>query len=329
MFSYHQMNTRAAAASVIAASVLLSACGGGGGGSDAPASNVIKLSSAIQSEHVADYVGAFGMLAGPGVAAIYTSIVTSFVQGVTSGAASSSTPCSAGGSINVVTQNAGAAGLQAGESATLTFNQCTGEVHAPTVADDAQVNGAVSVQVQTAAGPVGSATQNWSYTAIETASNVTLVSGNGTNTLSGTVTYTQSYDANSGVTTTTATAPTVTVGRTQTTSTGIVNGAITITSLAFSRIHGANPITDMLATSAAVSVSASDAVIAFNVATPTPVLIGQGDLQAGLVQISDADTVETLTPRDSSTINITVTTGGNSATYTESLANITSIAGGQ
>ena len=332
MFSYHHMNNLTSAVGVIAASVLLSACGGGGGGPDAPASNAIKLSSAIQSEHVAEYAGAFGLLAGPGVAAIYTSIVTSivtsFVQDVTSGAASSDTPCSAGGSVNVVTQNTGAAGLQAGESAMLTFNQCTGEVRAPTVADDAQVNGAVSMEIQTVAGPVGSATQNWSYTAIETASNVTLASGNGTNTLNGTVTYTQSYDANSGVTTTTAIAPSVTIGRTQTTSTGNVSGAITVTSLAFSRIHGANPVTDMLATSGAVSVSASDAVIAFNVATSTPVLTGQGDLQAGLLQISDADTVETLTPRDSSTINITVATGGNSATYTESLANFTSIAGG-
>jgi hypothetical protein len=328
MFSYRQMNDLVSAVGVIAASVLLSACGGGGGGPDAPASNVIKLSSAIQSEHVAEYAGAFGMLAGPGVAAIYTSIATSFVQDVTSRVASSDTPCSAGGSVNVVTQNAGAAGLQAGESAMLTFNQCAGEVRAPTVADDAQVNGAVSMEIQTVGGPVGSATQNWSYTAIETASNVTLASGNGTNSLNGTVTYTQSYDANSGVTTTTATAPSVTVGRTQTTSTGNVSGAITITSLAFSRIHGANPVTDMLATSGAVSVSASDAVIAFNVATPTPVFIGQGDLQAGLLQISDTDTVETLTPRDSSTINITVATGGNSATYTESLANFTSIAGG-
>jgi len=286
------------------------------------------LSSAVQSEHVAEYAGAFGMLAGPGVAAIYTSIVASFVQDVSSGAAASSTPCSSGGSVSVVTQSARAASLQAGESAMLTFSQCTGNVQAPTVADNAQVSGAVSVQIQTAAGPVGSATQNWSYTAIETASNLTLVSGNGTNTLNGTVTYTQSYDASSGLTTTTATAPSVTVGRTQSTSTSSVSGAITITSLAFSRIHGANPVTDTLATSATVSVNVSDAVIAFNVATPTPVLIGQGTLQAGLVQISDANTVETLTPLNSSTINITVATGGTSATYAESLANFTSIAGG-
>lgn len=327
MFSYHQMNGLTSAVSIIAASVLLSACGEVGW-FDAPASNVIKLSSAIQSSQVADYAGAFGMLAGPGVAAIYTSIVTSLVHDASSGAALSSTSCSAGGSVNVVTQNAGAAGLQAGENAMLTFSQCTGEIQAPTVADNAQVNGAVSVQIQTAAGPVGSATQNWSYTAIETASNLTLVSGNGTNTLNGTVTYTQSYDASSGVTTTTATAPSVTVGRTQTTSTSSVSGAITITSLAFSRIHGADPVTDTLATSAAVSVNVSGAVIAFNVATPTPVLIAQGTLQAGLVQISDADTVETLAPLNSSTINITVATGGNTATYTESLASFTSIAGG-
>src|ERR1700712_4043059 len=112
----HQGFRPIAAVGMIAATMVLGACGGGGGdASSAASSNVLKLSSAIQSEHVARYAGAFGMLAGPGVASIYTSVVSSFVQGVTSGTANSSTSCPGGGSVDVVAQGAGAAGLQAGE----------------------------------------------------------------------------------------------------------------------------------------------------------------------------------------------------------------------
>ena len=59
----------AAVAVAVAVAVVLGACGGGSGGSSG-GSNVLKLSSAVQSEHVARYAGAFGMLSGPGVAAI-------------------------------------------------------------------------------------------------------------------------------------------------------------------------------------------------------------------------------------------------------------------
>lgn len=325
----HQVFRPVTAAGMIAATLFLSACGGGGGATSASSSNVLKLSTAIQSEHVAKYAGAFGMLAGPGVAAIYTSIVSSFVQSVTSGAGSSSTACATSGTVDVATQSAGAAGLQAGESATVTFNQCVGQVQAPTVSSDSKVTGSVSVQVQSVSGTVGSKTANWSYTAIETANNVTLVSGSGTNTLNGTVTYSVAYDAATGITTTTANSPLVTVNRMQSTSTaGNISGTITIASLAVTRAHGTNPSSDTLTSSASVSVSASDAIIAFNVSTPTPVSIQDGDVQAGVVQLSTDDTVETITAINTTSVGITVMTGGKTTAYTESVADFKSIAGG-
>ncbi|TDY22601.1 hypothetical protein B0G81_2912 [Paraburkholderia sp. BL6665CI2N2] len=64
MFS-SQTSRSFGAAVVVAAAVLLSACGGSGGSSAGSGSNVLKLSSAVQSEHVARYAGAFGMLSGP------------------------------------------------------------------------------------------------------------------------------------------------------------------------------------------------------------------------------------------------------------------------
>lgn len=319
---------------MIAATMALSACGGGGGdASSAASSNVLKLSSAIQSEHVARYAGAFGMLAGPGVAAIYTSVVASFVQGVTAGTASSSTACPGGGSVAVAAQSAGANGLQAGESATVTFNQCIGQVQGPTVTADSTADGTITVQVQSATGTVGSTTQNWSYTAMETANNVTLVSGNGTNTLSGTVTYTEAYDASTGITTTTANSPLVTIGRTQTnTSAGNVSGTISVASLAVTRQHTASPSSDVITSSASVSVSASDATIAFNVSTPTPVALtttnGDTEVQSGVVQLSTDDTTETITALNTSSVGITVATGGQTATYNESIDAFKSIAGG-
>lgn len=323
-----------AAVGMIAASMALSACGGGGGdASSAASSNVLKLSSAIQSEHVARYAGAFGMLAGPGVASIYTAVVSSFVQGVTAGAAASTTACPGGGTVNVAAQNAGATGLQAGESATVTFNQCVGQIQGPTVQSDSTAAGTITIQVQSATGTIGSTTENWSFTAIETANNVTLVSGNGTNTLGGTVTFSESYDATTGITTTTANSPLVTIGRTQTnTSAGNVSGTISVASLAVTRQHTATPSSDVITSSAAVSVTASDAVIAFNVSTPTPVSLtttnGDTEVQSGVVQLSTDDTTETITALNTSSVGITVTTGGKTATYNESIDSFKSIAGG-
>jgi hypothetical protein len=320
-----------AAAGVIAATTLVSACGGGGGGSASPSASspdVLNLSTAVQSEHVAEYAGAFGMLSGPGVAAIYTSIVSSFVQNATASSASSSKTCPTGGSVNVVAQNAGSDGLRSGETATVTFNQCIGQVQAPTVASDSQVSGSVTVQVQDVTGVVGSTTQNWSYTATETANSLTLVSGSSTNTLNGTVTYSMSFDAATGVTTTTASAPSVTIGRTQTTSSSTITGAITVSSLAYSRTHGPGSSMDTLSTSGAVSVTASDAIISFNVSTPTPVVVSDNNVQAGVVVLSTDNTVETITAQNATTVGISVTSGGKTGTYTESLSDFTSIAGG-
>ncbi|RVD49514.1 hypothetical protein EN783_34375, partial [Mesorhizobium sp. M2D.F.Ca.ET.140.01.1.1] len=82
---------------------------------------------------------------------------------------------------------------------------------------------------------------NWSYSAIETANALTLVSSNGKTVVNGTVNYTMSYDAATGITTTTASSPTVTLDRTQTAGSGSISGQITITGLMYSRLHGADP----------------------------------------------------------------------------------------
>lgn len=313
---------------VVAATVLLSACGGSGGSSAGTSSNVLKLSSAVQSEHVARYAGAFGMLSGPGVAVIYTSVVQSLVSGVTAGMPNTTTSCPASGSISVATQSAGASGLQGGETAAVSFNQCVGQVKAPGVSDSASITGTVSVQIQSSQGMVGNTSNNWSYTAIETANALTLVSANSTTVVNGTVSFTMSYDAKTRVTTTTASAPTVTLGRLQPAGSGNISGKITITSLNYSRTHGTDPVTDTLTTSGNISVNVADAVIAFNVATPTPVTISGGNVQTGVVQLSTSDTIETITPKDASTVGITVTSNGQTGTYTESADTFRSLVGG-
>lgn len=315
------------AALALAATVALGACGGGGSGSSSGGSSVLKLSSALQSEHVARYAGAFGMLSGPGVAAIYTSVVQSLVTDVTAGAANTTTACPASGSISVVTQGAGQNGLQTGETATVGFNQCVGQVKAPGVSSSASITGTVSVQIQNVQGSVGNASNNWSYSAIETANALTLVSTNGKTVVNGTVNYTMSYDAATGITTTTASSPTVTLDRTQTAGSGSISGQITITGLMYSRLHGADPVTDTLATSGNISVNAADATIAFAVSTPTPVTINGGKVQGGVIQLSTSDTVESITPKDESTVIITVTSNGKTATYTETIDDFRSLAG--
>jgi hypothetical protein len=84
-------------------------------------------------------------------------------------------------------------------------------------------------------------------------------------------------------------------------------------------VHGTDPVTDTLTTSGNISVNVAGAVIAFNVATPTPVTISGGNVQAGVIQLSTSDTVETITPKDASTVGIRVTSNGQTGTYTESV----------
>lgn len=325
-----QTSRRFGVAVIVAATVLLSACGGGSGGSSSASAgpSVLKLSSAVQSEHVARYAGAFGMLSGPGVAAIYTSVVQSLVSGVTAGTANTTAACPASGSISVAAQSAGVSGLQSGEIATVSFNQCVGQLKAPGVSDSASITGTVSVQIQNVQGMVGDTAHDWSYSAIETANALTLTSANGTTAVNGTVNFTMSYNAKTGVTTTVASAPTVTLDRNQTAGSGSITGTITITSFAYSRVHGADPVTDTLSTSGNLSVSAADATIAFNVATPTPVTLSSGNVLAGVIQLSTNDTVETITAKDASTVDITVTSNGQQGTYTESVDDFRSLTGG-
>ncbi|MGA7782411.1 MAG: hypothetical protein WCA85_32505 [Paraburkholderia sp.] len=326
--SLYQASRSFGAATLIAATAMLGACGGGGSGSSSSASsNVLKLSTAVQSEPVAKYAGAVGILAGPGVAAIYTSVVQSLVTGVTSSAANGTKVCPTSGSISIGTQSAGNTGLQSGETATVSFNQCMGQVSAPGVSASAAITGSMTVQVQNAQGTVGSSTANWSYTAVETANALTLTSSNGTTVLNGTVTYTMSYDAATGVTTTTATAPTITLGIAQAVASGNVDGTITITALTYSRIHGTDPTSDTVSTSGAISVQASDAEIAFNVATPAPVVVSDGNVEGGEIQLSSDNTVENITAASTSSVNISVTSNGQTGTYTETVASLRALTG--
>jgi hypothetical protein len=146
--------------------------------------------------------------------------------------------------------------------------------------------------------------------------------------LNGTVTYSMSYDAATGVTTTTASAPTITLGVTQAAASGNVTGTITITSLAYSRIHGTDPTSDTVSTSGSISVEASNAVISFDVATPTAVVVSDGNVEGGEIQLSSDNTVETITPAGTSSVNISVTSNGKTGTYTETVGSLRELIGG-
>jgi hypothetical protein len=327
--SLYQTSRTLGAAALVAATTMLGACGGGGSSSSsATNSNVLRLSTAVQSEPVAKYAGAVGILAGPGVASIYTSVVQSLLTGVTSNAANTTKVCPTSGSIGLATQSAGSTGLQSGETGTVTFNQCVGQVSAPGVSDSASITGSMTVQVQSAQGTVGSTTANWSYTAVETANALTLTSSNGTTVLNGTVTYSMSYNAATGVTTTTASAPTVTLGITQAAASGNVTGTITISSLAYSRMHGTDPTSDTVSTSGSINVQASNAVMSFDVSTPTAVVVSDGSVEGGEIQLSSGSAVETISAASASSVNIVVTAGGQSGSYTETVESLRALIGG-
>jgi hypothetical protein len=183
------------------------------------------------------------------------------------------------------------------------------------------------VQVQSAQGVVGNNSADWSYTAVETANNLTLTSPDGVTSVNGTVTFSMSYDAATGATTTTASAPTVTLAITHTASSGNVSGTITITALAYSRLHGVDPSSDTLSSSGAISVQASDAVISFGVTTPTAVTISNGNLEGGVIQLTDDGAVETITASGASSVNVVVTVGTQTGTYSENVDSLEQLTG--
>jgi hypothetical protein len=306
----------------LAATVGLGACGGGSSSSSS-SSNVLNLSSGVQSEHVARYAAAFGLLGGPGVATIYASIAQTFITDLEAGSVSGTTSCPSGGSFVTSLQDASDTGLVAGESATVTFSSCVGQIEAPAVSSTDSANGTITLQVQSVTGTVGSTTANWSFTALESTSNLTLTSSSGTTTVNGAVTFTMSYDASTGLTTTTASAPTVTIGSTITSAN--ITGTITASALSFTHVHGTT--TNTLTSSGSIGVSVSDATMAFNLSTPTAVTIAEGELAGGTLQLSSSNATETIAVQNSSTVVLTVTANGQTASYTESLSDLEGVLG--
>lgn len=315
-----------AAATIVAATVSLAACGGGSSAPASASSNELKLSSAVQSEHVARYAGAFGLIGGPGVGAIYASVAQTFLNKSLAGTTSGSTACASGGSYTV-NLPAGSTTIAAGENANVTFDGCVGVIDAPGVSSHDAVAGSMSVQVQSVQGTVGATNANWSYTALASANNVVLTSSNGTTTLNGSVTYTTSFNAATGTTTTTANAPSVTIARTLPASN--ITGTITVGSLAFSRALSTvgQTQTQTIAASASISITASDIVMTFDVATPTPITIASGLLKTGTLTLTSDNATETLVAQGDSTLGVTVTSGGKTGTYTEQLSDFESLLG--
>lgn len=305
----------------------LAACGGGSA-SDSPVNNQLKLSSSVQSAHVAKYAAAFGVLAGPGVATVFTSIGDSFVAAALTGTAASTVACAAGGTANVLAQNATTAGLRAGESGTVTFAACKGQVNVPAISGDASVDGVVSVQIQAVTGTIGDDTADWSYTATETLTNLKATTTGGTTTMNGALTYTVAHSVATGLTITTASAPTVAIDRTQSSSNGSITGTISIAGLSFVRTASANPASETLAAVANVTIRASDVVMAFDVTTPTPVTLANGDISAGTVELTTVDATETVTAINATTFALTAKSGSATGSYTVDASEFDSIVGG-
>lgn len=320
---YKGMMRSVAVATIVVATAGLAACGGGSSAPASASSNELKLSSAVQSEHVARYAGAFGLIGAPGVGAIYAGVAQTFVKQALAGAASGSTSCATSGNYTVTLPTA--TSITAGENANVTFNGCVGEISAPGVSSHDSVTGSMSLQVQSVQGTVGATNANWSYTALASANNLVLTSSNGTTTLNGSVTYTTSYDAATGNTTTTASAPTVSIARTLPASN--ITGTITVGSLAFTRVQNPTTQAQTITASASIGIAASDVTMTFDVATSTPITFKNGSLTAGTLTLTSDNATETLVVQGSSTLGVTVTSNGKTGTYTEQLSDFQSLLG--
>ena len=310
---------------------VLAACGGGSH-SETTASNVMQLSSGANSETIARYNAAFGTVGGPGIATMFSTVAESFLDTATATVTGTtpSTACFGGGTAVVTTANAAATGLQAGETATVTFSQCKGLLGAPGISDAAAVTGAVNFQVQAVQGTVGDDAQNWSYTAVESANALTFVTATGTTTYTSSVTYTTTHDAATGLTTTTASTPVVTLGRTQaaTSSTSAVTGGVEVDNLAYTLVTPNNSATSTLTASATVTVRASDSITGFIVATPTPVTLTGGAITSGIVQLTTSDATATVTSGTGEALVISVSAAGRTVSYAETIGDLEAVVGG-
>ncbi|MFP6562787.1 hypothetical protein WJ542_31475 [Paraburkholderia sp. B3] len=280
---------------------------------------MLKLSTAVQSEPVAVDAAGSGMLASAGVAALYMAAARPFLAATLAGGPTTTTNCATGGTFATTTSNTGSPGVRAGETATISFDQCKGELAVPALSAASAVSGSVSFEVDAVQGTVGSRTANWSYTATETANALDLASPTATTTFSGAVTFAVSYDATTGNTTTTATAPAISIGRTQQSSSGTtLDGSISVSELSWTADDDAATSITTLTSAGAVSVVLSGVTLAFNVSTPVALTVTNNQISAGTLQLATSDTAESIVAQNASTFVITVTSGGSTGTWTVS-----------
>ncbi|WP_322046287.1 hypothetical protein [Paraburkholderia sp. J67] len=293
--------------------------------SNGATANVLRLSTAVQNQTVAKDAAASGMLASVGVAGVYMAAAKPFLTAVLAGAPATTANCAKGGTVATVVSNAGAPGVRAGETASVSFSQCVGQIAAPELSSADALGGNVSFAVQSVQGSVGSRTANWSYSATETANALAIDSSSGSTTFNGTVTFTVAYDAATATMTTTASAPNLTIERTQTSASGTsLDGTISIGSLTWTDVDNVATTTETLNASCAVSDVVAGVTLAFDVTTPVSLTIANGAIGAGTQQLSTADTTESIVAQNAATFAITVTSQGLTGVWTQSASSLAS-----
>ncbi len=279
----------------------------------------------MQNQTVAKDAAASGLLSSVGVAGLYMAAGRPFLAAALAGAPAATANCARGGTVATVVSNVGAPGLRAGETASVSFAQCVGQIAAPELSSADALGGSVSFAVQSVQGSVGSRTANWSYTVTETANALAIDSSNATTTFNGTVTLTVAYDAATATITTTANAPSLTIARTQTSSSGAtLDGSMAISSLAWIDTDNVASATESLSASCAVSDVVEGVTLAFGVTTPIALTIAGGAVTAGTQQLTSVDTTETVVAQNASTFVLTVTSQGQTGTWTQSASSLAS-----
>ncbi len=279
----------------------------------------------MQNQTVAKDAAASGLLSSVGVAGLYMAAARPFLTAALAGAPAATANCTRGGTVATVVSNAGAPGLRAGETASVSFAQCVGQIAAPELSSADALGGSVSFAVQGVQGSVGSRAANWSYTVTETANALAIDSSNATTTFNGTVTLTVAYDAATATITTTANAPSLTIARMQTSSSGTtLDGSMAISSLAWVDTDNVASATESLSASCAVSDVVEGVTLAFGVTTPVALTIAGGAITAGTQQLTSADTTEAVVAQNASTFVLTVKSQGQTGVWTQSASSLAS-----
>lgn len=298
--------------SAIACAAILSACGGGGGNSTTPpVTSTPPASTPTSNVKLADSSNNYANVKTAYAATTYaaqnvTNVYEFLLEGVllaanTSTAGTQTLSCSAGGSATLILTDAdNSRTISAGDSASVTFNNCQDTVNGTPVV----ISGGASFAVKASTGAVNSSSADWTLTVDETASQLNMAAGGASALINGTMTLAVQYTGATRSSFIKATASNVTATHTSASGNQIVVG---MSNFVLTDNYSASAGTDTVAFNGTLSATYNKgaSLLELSVSTPTQLVYTSGTVNSGSVTLTSGSETTTATFASASTINIT------------------------